>query len=206
MQDAIPEAFPIMAEQGAVVSYNSDSNEMARRLNVEAAKAVKYGGVSEEEALKYVTLNPARQLKIDHRVGSIEEGKDADLALWSGPPLSAFSRCESTWVEGRRLFSLEQDAAMRERIKGERMRLVQKLLVGNKKKETPAADDAKPASSDQPRPEGGRRRRGRPPQGGDAASFEEIDEAAEAIKRYYIELHNFRHFSQQGVCGCDIMR
>ena len=206
VQDAIPEAFPIMAEQGVVVSYNSDSNEMARRLNVEAAKAVKYGGVSEEEALKYVTLNPARQLKIDHRVGAIEEGKDADLALWSGPPLSAFSRCESTWVEGRRLFSLEQDAAMRERIKGERMRLVQKLLVGNKKRETPAADDAKPAASDQPRPEGGRRRRARPPQGGDEASFDEIDEASEAIKRYYIELHNFRHFSQQGVCGCDVMR
>ena len=206
VQDAIPEAFPIMAEQGAVVSYNSDSNEMARRLNVEAAKAVKYGGVSEEEALKYVTLNPARQLKIEHRVGSIEEGKDADLALWSGPPLSAFSRCESTWVEGRRLFSLEQDASMRARVKADRMRLIQKALVGNKKKETPAADDAKPASSSEPRPEGGRRRRGRPPQEGDASAQDATDQAAEAIKRYYIELHNYRHFSQQGVCGCDIMR
>ncbi len=205
VQDAIPEAFPIMAEQGAVVSYNSDSNEMARRLNLEAAKAVKYSGVSDEDALKYVTLNPARQLKIDQRVGAIEEGKDADLALWSASPLSVFSRCESTWVDGRRLFSVEQDASLRANVKAERMRLIQKLLVGNKKKDAPAADDAKASPSDQPRPEGGRRRRGRPPQEADA-SHDATDEAAEAIKRYYIELHNFRHFNQQGICGCDIMR
>ena len=95
---------------------------------------------------------------------------------------------------------------MRARVKADRMRLIQKALVGNKKKETPAADDAKPASSSEPRPEGGRRRRGRPPQEGDASAQDAADQAAEAIKRYYIELHNYRHFSQQGVCGCDIMR
>jgi imidazolonepropionase-like amidohydrolase len=104
VQDAIPEAFPIMAEQGVTVSYNSDSNEMARRLNAEAAKAVKYSNVSEEEALKYVTLNPAKQLGIDSRVGSLEEGKDADIAIWDGTPLSTQAKCVMTMIEGEVFF------------------------------------------------------------------------------------------------------
>jgi hypothetical protein len=207
VQDAIPEAFPIMAEQGVVVSYNSDSNEMARRLNGEAAKAVKYSGVSEEEALKYVTLNPAKQLHIDGRVGSLEEGKDADLAVWSLSPLSAFTRCEATYVDGRCLFSLEQDKVMRERVKSERLRLIQKLLTGGKKKDaSEKKDEAKPDAGDRPRPDGQRRRRGpRPPQE-ESALEQDRDVAAEAIKQYYIELNNYHHFNEQGVCGCGAIK
>ncbi|HZW08129.1 MAG TPA: amidohydrolase family protein, partial [Phycisphaerales bacterium] len=136
VQDAIPQGGPIMHEQGAVVSFNSDDDGMARRLNVEAAKGHKYSRlpdgsytVSEEEALKFVTINPARQLRIDGRVGSIEKGKDADIAVWSGHPLSSLSRCERTFVDGRQLFSLEEDAKLRERDAKERLRLTQKILA-----------------------------------------------------------------------------
>ncbi len=129
VQDAIPQAGPIMWEVGNVVSYNSDSDELARRMNVEAGKAVKYGGLKPEEALKFVTINPAIQLAVEKRVGSLEAGKDADLAIWSGPPLSSMARCEATYVDGRCLFSLEQDADHREAIAKERQRLIQKLLA-----------------------------------------------------------------------------
>ena len=77
-----------MHDAGVVVSFNSDDAELARHLNHEAAKAMKYGGLSPEEALKFVTLNPAKQLRIEKYVGSLEPGKQADLAIWSGPPLS----------------------------------------------------------------------------------------------------------------------
>lgn len=134
VQDAIPMAGPLQQEMGLTTSYNSDSDEMARRLNVEAGKAVKYSGgggtkMSPEEALKFVTLNPAKQLKIDDHVGTIEAGKDADIAVWSGPPLSSLSRCERTFVDGRELFSLELDARRRERNTHERARVIQKLLA-----------------------------------------------------------------------------
>ena len=86
--DAIPYNAAILAGKGVLVSLNSDSDELARRLYWDAAKAVKYGGVSEEEALKMITLNPARQLGVDSHVGSLEPGKDADLAIFSGHPLS----------------------------------------------------------------------------------------------------------------------
>ncbi|MEK7251282.1 MAG: amidohydrolase, partial [Bacteroidota bacterium] len=86
--DAIPYNGALMYEQGVVVSFNSDSDELARRMNWEAAKAVKYGGVPETEALKFVTLNPAKQLKVDNKVGSLEIGKDADFVVWNGNPLS----------------------------------------------------------------------------------------------------------------------
>lgn len=113
--DAIPYNGAIMHDVGIVVSFNSDDRELARHLNTEAAKAVKYGGVPPEEALKFVTLNPAKQLRIDDHVGSIETGKDADLVLWSGPPLSTLTRCEQTWVDGREMFSIETDLKRRER-------------------------------------------------------------------------------------------
>src|SRR5205807_2423523 len=100
--DAIPYNGALMHDEGVVVSFNSDSDEMARRLNTEAAKAVKYGGLSEEEALKFVTINPAKQLQIDKRAGSLEAGKDADFVLWSGDPLSTYSICEQTWIGGRK--------------------------------------------------------------------------------------------------------
>lgn len=132
--DAIPADGPLMAEQGVIVSYNSDSDEMARRLNVEAGKATKYSGrfggklITPPQAYKFVTLNPAKQLRIDKQTGSLEVGKDADVCIWSGPPTSPMSRCEATWVDGRREFSLDQDAERRKWITSERQRLIQKVL------------------------------------------------------------------------------
>lgn len=122
--DAIPYNGALLHNAGVVTSFNSDDNELATHLNTEAAKAVKYGGVSEEEALKFVTLNPARQLHIDKRVGSLEVGKDADFVIWSGSPLSSFSRVEQTWIDGRRYFDLESDQLLRKAAVAERDRLI----------------------------------------------------------------------------------
>ncbi len=127
--DAIPYDGAMMRAAGVVVSFNSDDNELARRLNTEAAKAVKYGGVPEDEALKFVTLNPAKQLRIDDRVGSLEPGKDADFVIWSASPLSTYARAEQTWIDGRRYFSLDDDAALRTAANVEREALVQKALA-----------------------------------------------------------------------------
>ena len=127
--DAIPYNGALMHRAGVVTSFNSDSNELARRLNTEASKAVKYGGVSEAEALAFVTINPARQLRVDDRVGSLEPDKDADFVIWSGHPLSSFSRAEQTWIEGRKYFDVELDAEMRRQIAAERSRLIQKALA-----------------------------------------------------------------------------
>lgn len=122
--EGIPQIAALMTRAGVVVSYNSDSNELARRLNTEAAKAVKYGGLDEEEAFKLVSLNPARQLRIDHRVGALRAGMDADLVLWNASPLSSVARVEQTWVDGRRLFDLEEDAQLRAADEIERARLL----------------------------------------------------------------------------------
>ena len=127
--DAIPYAGAIMHNAGVLVSFNSDNNELARRLNTEAAKAVKYGGVPEEEALKFVTLNPAKQLRIDDRVGSLERGKDADFVIWSASPLSSYARAEQTWIDGRMYFSLAEDAELRTAAATEREALAQKALA-----------------------------------------------------------------------------
>lgn len=133
--DAIPGNGPLMQSQGVVVSYNSDNSQLASRLNWEASKAVKFG-LSEEEALKFVTINPAKQLKIDDKVGSLEIGKDADFVIWSGNPLSTYSKCEQTWLDGRRYFDLQEDQRMREQIKKERATLVQKILASKKERPT----------------------------------------------------------------------
>ncbi len=132
--DAIPQSPAIMHEVGVNVSINSDSNEHARRLNTEAGKSVKHGGVNPHEALRFVTANPAIQLGIYQRTGSLTVGKDADLAMWSANPLSYVARCEATWVDGRRMFSLQSDQEGRTRIAAERQRLLQKALAaGNGK-------------------------------------------------------------------------
>ena len=128
VQDAIPYAGAIMHQAGILVSFNSDSDELARRLNTEAAKAMKYGGISEEEALKFVTLNPAKQLRVDDRVGSVAPGMDADLAIWSGDPLSSMSRCEQTWIDGRKYFDRQEDERARAAAENMRAVLVQKIL------------------------------------------------------------------------------
>ena len=101
--DAIPYNSAIMMRHGIVVSVNSDSDELARRLNIEAAKMMRYGGLTEEEALKLVTLNPAIQLGIDQRVGTIDVGKDADLVIWSTHPLSVYAHAEQTFIDGELL-------------------------------------------------------------------------------------------------------
>jgi imidazolonepropionase-like amidohydrolase len=124
--DAIPYAGAIMHNRGCVVSFNSDSPDHARRLNLEAAKAVKYGGLPEMEALKFVTLNPAKQLGIDQWVGSLEVGKDADLALWTGNPLDFRSKCEQTWIDGVLYHELNKTREREKRRTKERDALVAK--------------------------------------------------------------------------------
>ncbi len=126
VMDAIPENGAIMDEVGVLVSFNSDSDEHARRMNTEAAKAVRYGGMPPERALLFVTLNPAKQLAIDDRVGSLEAGKDADFAVWSAPPLSGLARCEQTWIDGVMRFSLEEDERLAAEAEVERLRLLAK--------------------------------------------------------------------------------
>ncbi|MBQ4915726.1 amidohydrolase family protein [Maribacter sp. MMG018] len=128
VNDAIPYNAAIMQSQGITVAINSDDREMIRRLNQEAAKTMKYGGMSELEAWKMVTINPAKLLHIDNRVGSIKEGKDADVVLWSGHPLSVYSKAEKTIIEGAVYFDLEKDKMQREAIKKERSQLVKMML------------------------------------------------------------------------------
>lgn len=126
--DGIPHGGALMHRAGVLVSFNSDNAEMARRLNTEAAKAVKYGGLKPEEALAFVTINPAKQLRIDGRVGSLEPGKDADFVVWDSFPLSSSARPEQTWLEGRRYFDRAEDAAARAAAAAEKNALVQKAL------------------------------------------------------------------------------
>lgn len=130
--DAIPYNGALMRNAGVLVSFNSDSDELARRMNWEAAKAVKYGNVPEQEALKFVTLNPAKQLKIEQYVGSLEPGKHADFTIWSGDPLSTYSICEQTWIEGRKYFDRAEDLKMREDVIKEREMLIQRVLAASK--------------------------------------------------------------------------
>jgi len=144
--DAIPYAGALMHNAGVVVSFNSDDRELARHLNHEAAKAVKYGEVSPEEALKFVTLNPAKQLRIDRHVGSIETGKHADIVLWSASPLSTMSRCEQTWIDGRKYFDRATDQRMRARNQRVRTTLIQKILDSGETMRKPGEGDGDPAS------------------------------------------------------------
>ncbi len=126
--DAIPYNGAIMHKAGLTTAFNSDDAEMARRLNQEAAKAMLYGNLSNEDALKLVTLNPAKLLHIDHRVGSIKSGKDADLVLWSDHPLSIYAKAEKTLVDGIIYYDSEKDAMLQKEIAAERERIIQKLL------------------------------------------------------------------------------
>jgi len=124
---AIPYNAAILTERGVLTSLNSDDANLARRLNLEAAKVVRYGGMSPDEALALVTINPARQLKIDQRVGSLAPGKDADVVVWSGDPLSVYSRVDYTFVDGQLRFSREADQAHRPQVAAARERLTAEL-------------------------------------------------------------------------------
>lgn len=113
VMDAVPHNGAVMAGQGVLTSFNSDSDELARRMNTEAAKACRYGGLEPAEALKFVTINPAIQLGIGHRTGSLEVGKDADLVVWTTDPLSSYAICDQTWIEGVKRFDRAEDRVRR---------------------------------------------------------------------------------------------
>lgn len=140
VQDAIAYNAAIMQKVGLIVAVNSDDAEMARHLNKEAAKSIKYGGVPENEALKMCTLNPATMLHVADRVGSIKVGKDADLVLWSDNPVSTYAKPEKTIVDGIVYFDIVKDAEMHRKIAEERNRLIQKMITAKKDgaKTTPA--------------------------------------------------------------------
>jgi len=136
VKDAIAYNASIMHKEGLNVCINSDDAEMARRLNQEAAKSIKYGGMSEEDAFKMVTINPAKALHVDNKVGSIKEGKDADIVIWSANPLSIYAVAQKTIVDGTIYFDRERDAQMRKKIQEERNRLIQKM-IGEKRNGAP---------------------------------------------------------------------
>ncbi|RYZ44814.1 MAG: amidohydrolase, partial [Sphingobacteriales bacterium] len=146
--DAIPYNASIMARVGLNVAINSDDAEMARRLNQEAAKSIKYGGMAEEDALKMVTINPAKMLHVDDRTGSIKAGKDADLVLWSDHPLSIYAKAEKTIVDGTVFFDREKDMELRRQMQAEKTRLIQKMAAA---KRTPGPGGA-PANIQRARP------------------------------------------------------
>jgi imidazolonepropionase-like amidohydrolase len=129
----------MLVRQGVLTCIHSDDAEMGRRLNQEAAKTMKYGGLSETEALKLVTINPATILHLGDRTGSIKEGKDADLVLWSDYPLSIYSHASKTMVDGTFYFDEEEDAKMKEQIDSERNRIIANIL-----RETPATGSTTP--------------------------------------------------------------
>ncbi len=126
--EAIPYNGKLMHEVGVLTGFNSDDAEMARRLNQEAGKAVAYGQMSEEDALKLVTLNPAKMMHVDNRIGSIKPGKDADLVLWSADPLSIYAVAEKTYVDGIPYWDYEQDAAKQKAMKADEGRIIQKMI------------------------------------------------------------------------------
>lgn len=128
--DAIPGNAAIMTKKGITVSINSDDNELARRLYLEAAKTIKYGNLTDEEALRFITLNPAIQLKVDNRVGSIDVGKDADLVIFNGHPFSIYSRPEVTMIEGTVYFDRKEDLKHREEIAKEKKDLIERERRG----------------------------------------------------------------------------
>jgi len=129
VMEAIPQNPTLMNNEGVVTAINSDDAEMARRLNQEAAKSIKYGGMSEEDALKMVTLNPAKLLHIDDRVGSIKEGKDADIVLWSDNPLSIYAIAEKTMVDGIIYYDRFADDLLQENMGKERNRIIAKMIA-----------------------------------------------------------------------------
>ncbi len=153
--DAIPYNGALMTRQGVTVSFNSDDEEMGRRLNTEAAKAIKYGGLDATQALALVTANPARQLHLERRVGSLEPGKDADFVIWSADPLSTLAVAEQTWIDGRKYFDRDDDRREQVRIERERAGLIAAVLPERVKalKAAPGKDDGKtPAPASLVRP------------------------------------------------------
>jgi len=154
--DAIPYNAALMASRGVIVSMNSDSDELARRLYLEAAKAMKYGGVSEEQALRMVTLNPAIQLGIEKHVGSIDVGKDADLVIFSQHPFSVYTMAEMTMIEGEIYFDRNEDLKNRETMKREKAELIKRerdqRMGGPRGPRGDKPDEPQPRPNESPRP------------------------------------------------------
>ncbi|MGD0543321.1 MAG: amidohydrolase [Candidatus Acidiferrales bacterium] len=142
--DAIPYNAALMTERGVVVSVNSDDAEEARHLNQEAAKSMKYGGLSANDALKLVTLNPAIQLGIDNRVGSIEVGKDADLAIFNRDPLSVYAVVQKTLIDGQVYFDRDKDIAARPALEKEKQDLLAKEKKVSEEKKASEKSEANP--------------------------------------------------------------
>jgi imidazolonepropionase-like amidohydrolase len=132
VREAIPYNAAIMANAGVTVAINSDDGEMARRLNQEAAKTIKYGDMSEIEAMKMVTINPAKLLHLDDRMGSLKVGKDADIVVWTDHPLSVYAKAQMTLVDGRVYFDREKDMELRDKIREERIRIINKMKGAKK--------------------------------------------------------------------------
>ena len=131
--DAIPENAAMMHKAGVITTFNSDSNELARRLSTEAAKAVRYGNVSPADALDFVTLNAAKQLGVADKVGSLDVGKDADFVIWSHSPLSTQAVAEQTWIEGRKYFDYAADKRQRTDAHATREQLIARVRAAGDK-------------------------------------------------------------------------
>lgn len=124
--DAIPYNAAIMVKKGVLVSLNSDSGELMRRLNTEAGKTMKYGGLTETEALSLITINPAKQLDLDNRIGSIEPGKDADLVIYDKHPLSSFAKVQKVLIDGSVYFERDRDLTERQQREQRKKQLLEK--------------------------------------------------------------------------------
>ena len=156
--DAIPHNAALMTDRGVLVSINSDSGEEIRHLNQEAAKAMKWGGLSEQEALRLITLNPARQLGVADRVGSLEVGKDADFVIFANHPLSSYAQVEQTWIDGHLFFDRQHDLDRRSALQVERDELAQKHRRGGRGDVDGGTDAATdPVTDPATDPEGGAR-------------------------------------------------
>jgi imidazolonepropionase-like amidohydrolase len=153
--DAIPYNAALMTRRGVLVSINSDDADEATHLNQEAAKTMKYGGLSHNEALKLVTLNPAIQLGIDKRVGSIDVGKDADLVIYNHDPLSAYAVVQKTLIDGRVYFDRQRDIAERDAREKEKKELMEKEKKSEEKKsgkKKPGEEKPLDKPQDKPKP------------------------------------------------------
>jgi imidazolonepropionase-like amidohydrolase len=148
--DAIPYNAALMTERGVVVSVNSDDAQEARQLNQEAAKSMKYGGLSANDALKLVTLNPAIQLGIENRVGSIDVGKDADLAIYNHDPLSVYAVVQKTLIDGQIYFDRQRDIAQRADLEKEKQALLDKEKKANEEKKSEQKQEKKPEQKKKP--------------------------------------------------------
>jgi N-acetylglucosamine-6-phosphate deacetylase len=202
VMDAVPHNGTLMTNAGVLASFNSDSDELARRMNTEAAKAVRYGGLDPHEALKMVTINPARQLRIDGQTGSLQVGKDADIAVWNGDPLSTFTRCEQTWIDGANYFDLEEDERLGAETRAQRAALLAELVSKEKKGES---------GTQPPDDRGGGQWRGRPggrrPQSPVTTGRETLlARMLEAREAYLFEMVRSGRDPVEirpGDCGCD---